>query len=299
MQLKGWTLTGPDFLIFKSCFLTSLKALPLRYVLWTGLLKLNECFKRFSEYYREGHLWHYQSSEWVQELFKFIRQKQLPHTLIHALSNHVEEFMRIHGSILSHLGIGRGLLIPWDTSYPFPSGERGTDVVGQPHVKMKWEIPSKDRDRHSDGFRCIPYRMGCNLLSTEDQRSLVSWGKRNVNQLPGAACSYFRSQDICEEAHSSISDITHREHNSGSIYKQQGGYSLCRAGSSGSKPLDVVPGENIHITPQYLPWVQNTIPNAESWTTVDRFDWKLNLNLYSLVDLFVSRLTAQGPVYFS
>ena len=42
------------------------------------------------------------------------------------------------------------------------------------HVKMEWEIPSKDRDRHSDRFRCIPYGMGCNLLSTEDQRSLVS-----------------------------------------------------------------------------------------------------------------------------
>ena len=61
----------------------------------------------------------------------------------------------------------------------------------------------------------------------------------------------------------------------------------------------MVPGENIHITPQYLPWVQNTIADAESWTTVDRFDWKLNLNLYFLVDLFASQLTAQGPVYFS
>ena len=65
---------------------------------------------------------------------------------------------------------------------------------------------------------------------------------------------------------------------------------------------------NIHITAQYLPGVQNTIADAESRTIVDRFDWKLNLNLYRRidhlfcpieVDLFASRLTAQCPVYFS
>ena len=32
---------------------------------------------------------------------------------------------------------------------------------------------SKDGDRHSDRFRCIPYGMGCNQLSTKDWRSLV------------------------------------------------------------------------------------------------------------------------------
>ena len=65
---------------------------------------------------------------------------------------------------------------------------------------------------------------------------------------------------------------------------------------------------NIHTTAQYLPGVQNTIADAESRTIVDRFDWKLNPNLYRRidhlfgpieVDLFASRLKAQCPVYFS
>ena len=41
---------------------------------------------------------------------------------------------------------------------------------------------------------------------------------------------------------------------------------------------------NIRITAQYLPGVQNAIADAESWTTVDRFDWKLNPNLYWRID---------------
>ena len=65
---------------------------------------------------------------------------------------------------------------------------------------------------------------------------------------------------------------------------------------------------NIHITAQYLPGVQNTIADEKSRTIVDRFNWKLNPNLYQRidhlfgpieVDLFASRLTAQCPVYFS
>ena len=42
------------------------------------------------------------------------------------------------------------------------------------HVEMEWKITSKDGDQHSDRFRCIPYGMGCNQLSTKDWRSLVS-----------------------------------------------------------------------------------------------------------------------------
>ena len=72
--------------------------------------------------------------------------------------------------------------------------------------------------------------------------------------LLGAACSYPRSQDICEEPHSSVSVITHRQYSSCSMYKQYGGNNLCRAGSSGSEPLDVVPGEeHTHHCP-VSPW---------------------------------------------
>ena len=65
---------------------------------------------------------------------------------------------------------------------------------------------------------------------------------------------------------------------------------------------------NIHLThAQHLPGMLNHTADAESWTLVHRFDWKLNPAIYhqiSLlygpfeVDLFASRLTAQCPVYF-
>ena len=46
----------------------------------------------------------------------------------------------------SHPDIGRGTSILRNTGHPFPRGERGTDVVGHPHVETEWEITSKDGD---------------------------------------------------------------------------------------------------------------------------------------------------------
>ena len=86
----------------------------------------------------------------------------------------------------SYTGIGGELTILRNDCHLFPRGERGTDMVGQPHVEMEWEITSKDGDRHSDRFRCIPYKMGCNQLSTKDWRSLVGRGKQNESPQSGA-----------------------------------------------------------------------------------------------------------------
>ena len=61
--------------------------------------------------------------------------------------------------------------------------------------------------------------------------SLMGWGATSSNkrtggpwsaELPGAASSYSRSQGICEEPHSGVSIIMHRDYNSCSIYKLWG-----------------------------------------------------------------------------
>jgi len=65
---------------------------------------------------------------------------------------------------------------------------------------------------------------------------------------------------------------------------------------------------NIYITAVHLPGVLNTIANAESREILDKTDWKLNPmifqkinNLYGPLDmdLFVSRLSTQCPLYIS
>ena len=65
---------------------------------------------------------------------------------------------------------------------------------------------------------------------------------------------------------------------------------------------------NIHITAQHLPGIQNTIADAESRAQTDRTDWKLSPSIFHKiqenfgpleVDLFVTRLSAQCPRYFS
>ena len=65
---------------------------------------------------------------------------------------------------------------------------------------------------------------------------------------------------------------------------------------------------NIHITAQHLPGAQNTIADAESRSSVDRTDWKLNPAIFQRIaqlfgpleiDLFATRLTSQCHHYFS
>ena len=107
-QLKWRTLTGPEKLrLFKNINIQKLlpdspesSTIKIQ-VLWTELLKLNEMFSKGPENILEKDICDFetQSREWVQKFIQVYQTKALT-PYIHAMSNHVGEFMRIHGSIL-------------------------------------------------------------------------------------------------------------------------------------------------------------------------------------------------------
>ena len=53
-------------------------------------------------------------------------------------------------------------------------------MVGHPHDKMEWEIPSQEGSGSGNRFRCISDRMGCSVLEyTVGQHPLVTRGVFN------------------------------------------------------------------------------------------------------------------------
>ena len=107
-QLKWRTFTGPEKLkVFKHINIQQLlptspesRIIKIQ-VLWTELLELNTMFSKGPEAITDADINDFEtrSREWVD---KFIHEYQTKNVTpyIHAMSNHVGEFMRVHGSIL-------------------------------------------------------------------------------------------------------------------------------------------------------------------------------------------------------
>ena len=193
-----------------------------------------------------------------------------------------------------------------DTGFPLPLQQGGTEVVGQSHGEMEWEITPFQGDRYDNRLRCLPDGLGCSMSKSTDRRSVVSFREPDAYKLSRVVGSHTGSSDISETQNQVVSPPEVGQHLSSGIHKQPG-----RA----PELVDLAKTlwmwcleRNIHITAQHLPGAQNHIADAESRTMVDRSDWKLNpilfkriVNLFGPieVDLFASRLTAQCPVYFS
>ena len=107
-SLKSRTLTGPEKLkLFANVNIQELlPSLPESetiqiQVLWTELLQLNEMFSQRPEEITEStiKLFEERSREWVTKFTKVYLAKSVT-PYIHAMFNHVGQFMRVHGSIL-------------------------------------------------------------------------------------------------------------------------------------------------------------------------------------------------------
>ena len=107
-ELKWRTLTGPEKLtLFRNINIQNLlpdspetTTIKIQ-VLWTGLLQLHEMFLKGPDNITEEDICNFQSQSrlWVHKFIRVYQTKAIT-PYIHAMSNHVGEFMRIHGSIL-------------------------------------------------------------------------------------------------------------------------------------------------------------------------------------------------------
>ena len=140
---------------------------------------------------------------------------------------HIEQkFPVLQGTSISHTGM-----------------QRGINVVGHPHDKVEWEIPSQEGSGLSDRFRCIPDRVGCNLSKPEDRRSMVSDRGQYAYKLPGTTSCNASSKDIPEEQIQDVSASQIGQYHSSGIHKQSGRNSLQAIGRLSKKSMDVVLGK--------------------------------------------------------
>ncbi len=108
-QLKWRDLTGPEKLkLFAKINLQELLSplLPEHetakiQTLWTELLQLNQMFSKRPEEVTEAEIVKFESEsrEWVRKFIQIYQARNVT-PYIHAMFNHVGQFMRIHGSIL-------------------------------------------------------------------------------------------------------------------------------------------------------------------------------------------------------
>ena len=119
----------------------------------------------------------------------------------------------------------------------------GANVVGHPHDKLEWKIPSQEGSRSDNRFRCFPGRVGCDMSDPEDRRSLVQNRGQDAHKLPGAASSDFCSSHIPEKQVQDIGPPQIGQYHGSGIHKQSGRDSLQGIGRLGKEPMDVVPGE--------------------------------------------------------
>ena len=129
-----------------------------------------------------------------------------------------------------------------DTGFPLPSQQGGTEVVGQPHGEIEWEITPFQGDRYDNRLRCLPDGLGCSMSKSTDRRSVVSVREPDAYKLPRVVGSHTGSSDISETQNQVVSPPEVGQHLSSGIHKQPGRDSLPRVGSLGEDTMDVVSG---------------------------------------------------------
>ena len=145
-----------------------------------------------------------------------------------------------------------------DRTHYLAREQRGAEMVGRTHVQVEWEEYGKGGHRPDYRVRCIPNRVGSCLPAAEDRRSLVRAGIPHAHQLPRITGSDSGSEVLCKTQDKNLSHVKAGQHHSSGIYKQSGGHSVQRAGSSNEGLVDVVPREEYphpgSASPRYSQW---------------------------------------------
>ena len=128
---------------------------------------------------------------------------------------------------------------------PLPSGQGGIGLVeGQPG-SMEWKSSGFGFSRLSNRDRCLPTRLGGILQRSVHRGSVVSRGISSPHTLPRTSGWGFCCQDLCERQSSNASPPVNGQFDWNPLHKQNGGHKIPCSGTSGIRPMGVVPA------PQY------------------------------------------------
>ena len=109
--------------------------------------------------------------------------------------------------------------------------------------QMEWEDHNKKGNRHDNRVRCILGRMGSSVLSSKDQRSMVTDRANDACQLPGVVSSNSSGKNSYKELNQDINFTSSGQYHSGGLYQQLGRDSVPGVSIVSKESLDVVPGE--------------------------------------------------------
>ena len=101
----------------------------------------------------------------------------------------------------------------------------------------------QEGNRFDNRVRCISDRMGSNMFSSEDRRSLVENKEKGAHKLLRTTGSNSCSSYLCKEQGQNIITSVPRQHHSSGIYQQLGWDSIQGVSHPGKGSLDVVSGE--------------------------------------------------------
>ena len=139
-------------------------------------------------------------------------------------------------STLYHAGL-RG------KNYTISGLHRVTELVDYQHEQMERESIIQQGNQLDNRVRCISDRMGSNMLSSEDRRSMVENREEDAHKLLRTAGRNYCSSYLCKKQGQNIITTAPRQHHSSGIYQQFGWDSIQGVSHPGKGSLHVVSGE--------------------------------------------------------
>ncbi len=126
---------------------------------------------------------------------------------------------------------------------PHPTGRGGAPLVGGTLYQLKWAEPHSSQRDNDDRDRCVDSRMGCDMWSSPDRRSMVKTGTNAPHQLPIAPSSHTGSELLCQGQGSPIHLAKDGQCCSTALHQQDGRNIIPGTHQVGQGILSLVHGE--------------------------------------------------------
>ena len=177
-------------------------------------------------------------------------------------------------------------------------------MVAGPSPPLEWSLTDPSRSELMDPNGRFQDGLGCVLPRGKDRRPLDGRGIRISHKLLRTPGCLPGNPNICQMQEQPDSLHPDGQCYSPNLHQQEGRNSFPFTIPACQEAVDMVHGEEA----DHIPWKENTTADRESRVFLDRWDWKLNPDLFNLIqqmfgpleiDLFASRISKQLPRYFS
>ena len=175
-------------------------------------------------------------------------------------------------------------------------------MLERPLECLEWERHYATTCSVNHRERCFDQRLGCPLPGGQHRMAMLTSGERATLKLLGAPSGVSSSKDIFKRSGKVPHPDSHGQCFSSGIYIEIRGTHSFVLNSLTRDLWTWFSANQIHLTAQHVPGVTNYHTDRESRVFQDFSDWKLNPQLFLIlnelwgsldIDLFATRLTKQ------